>query len=91
MALPSNFVERQLVILAQDEMTVQVNDVQAKKWALYNQHKLWKKGVGHGIHQSDVICSTIGWLKDVSQTLEYGKNYDGYWTGELFCKQVSEL
>ena len=37
-----------------------------------------KKGVGHGLHQSDVICSTLGWLKDASQTLEYGKNYDGY-------------
>jgi hypothetical protein len=26
----------------------------------------------------DVICSTIGWLKDASQTLKYGKNYEGY-------------
>jgi hypothetical protein len=64
--------------------------VQAKKWVLYDQHELRKKGVGRGIHQSDVICSTIGWLKDASQTLEYGKNYNGYWTGELFCKQVRE-
>jgi hypothetical protein len=30
-----------------------------------------------------------GWLKDASQTLEYGKNYEGYWTGELFVKQVT--
>jgi hypothetical protein len=27
-------------------------------------------------------------LREASQTLEYGKNYDGYWNGELFVKQV---
>ena len=55
------------------------------------EHALKKKGVGWGIHQSDVICSTMGWLEEASQSLEYGKNYDGYWTGELFVKQVSRL
>jgi len=30
----------------------------------------------------------VGWLKNASQTLEYGKNYEGYWTGEMFVKQV---
>jgi hypothetical protein len=30
----------------------------------------------------------VGWLKEASQSLEYGKNYDGYWTGEMFVKQV---
>ena len=34
------------------------------------------------------ICSTVGWLKEAGQSLEYGKNYDGYWTGEMFIKQV---
>ena len=48
-----------------------------------------QKGVGRGLHQTGVICSQVGWLADVSQTLEYGKNYDSYWTGELFVKQVS--
>ena len=33
----------------------------------------------------------VGWLADASQTLEYGKNYDGYWTGELFVKQVNKF
>jgi hypothetical protein len=28
-------------------------------------------------------------LKDASQILEYGKNYKGYWTGELFVKQAT--
>jgi hypothetical protein len=45
-------------------------------------------GAGHGLYQSDCICSTVGWLADASQTLEYGKNYKGYWNGELFIKQV---
>ncbi|KAI6008156.1 hypothetical protein F5J12DRAFT_719681, partial [Pisolithus orientalis] len=49
---------------------------------------LQKKGAGHGLHQSDVICLTVGWLQEASQTLEYGKNYDGYQMGELFVKQV---
>jgi len=40
------------------------------------------------IHQSEVICSTVGHLTEAGQTLEYGKNYEGYWTGELFVKQA---
>ena len=80
---------RRLVLVAQDEMTVQANDGKKKSWVLEGEQPLRKKGLGRGIHQSDVICSTYGWLKDASQSLEYGKNYDGYWTGELFVKQVS--
>ncbi|KIL57051.1 hypothetical protein M378DRAFT_33779, partial [Amanita muscaria Koide BX008] len=60
------------------------NDGKGKSWVLEGEHPLKKKGVGRGIHQSDVICSTVGWLREASQTLEYGKNYDGYWNGELF-------
>jgi hypothetical protein len=77
-----------LVLVAHDEMTAQANDARAKLWVLEDQHALQKKGVGWGIHKSDVICSTVGWLEDASQTLEYGKNYEGYWTGKLFVKQV---
>jgi hypothetical protein len=51
---------------------------------------LLKKGVGHSSHWSDVICSTVGWFEEAGQQLEYRKNYDGYWTGELFMKQVSK-
>lgn len=86
--LPLNFVERLLVLCSHDESTSQANDSQEKSWVLGDQHPLRKKGPGHGLHQSDIICSTAGWLADASQTLEYGKNYDGYWTGELFVKQV---
>lgn len=86
---PENFVERRLVLCAHDEMTAQANDSPQKSWVLNDEHSLRKKGVGRGVHQSDIICSTVGWLRDASQTLEYGKNYEGYWTGELFIKQVS--
>lgn len=85
---PANYVERRLVLCAHDEMTAQANDGKRKSWVLEGEHALKKKGVGRGIHHSDVICSTFGWLKEASQSLEYGKNYDGYWTGELFVKQV---
>ena len=83
-----NYVERQLVMLFQDKSTMQANDGQKRSWIPEGEQPLRKKGAGHGIHHSDVICSTFGWLKDASQTLEYGKNYDGYWNGELFIKQV---
>jgi hypothetical protein len=77
-----------LVLLAHDEMTAQSNDDEKMSWVLDGEQPLKKKGVGRGLHQSDVICSTKGWLPEASQTLEYGKNYDGYWNGELFVKQV---
>ncbi|KAH9913281.1 uncharacterized protein B0H18DRAFT_888533, partial [Fomitopsis serialis] len=57
-------------------------------WVLEGEQPLKKKGQGRGMHQSEVICSTVGWLTDAGQSMEYGKNYEGYWTGELFVKQV---
>jgi len=85
---PPNFVEQIMVLLAHDESTMQANDGPKAGWVLEGEQPLKKKGAGQGLHQSDVICSTVGWLSEASQTLEYGKNYDGYWTGELFVKQV---
>jgi hypothetical protein len=85
---PPNFVERRLVLCAHDEMTAQANDDTSMSWVYEGEHALKKKGVGRGMHQSDIICSTVGWLPDASQQLEYGKNYDGYWNGEMFVKQV---
>jgi len=89
--IPENFVERHHVICTHDEMTAQANDGKKKSWVMDGEYVLKKKGQGRGIHHSDVICSTFGWLKEASQTLEYGKNYDGYWNGELFVKQVTSF
>ena len=85
---PWNFVEKRIVLYSQDESTAQANDSRLKNWVFKDHHPLRKKGAGRGLHQSDVICLTVGWLEKASQTIEYGKNYDGYWTGELFVKQV---
>ncbi|KAI4293703.1 hypothetical protein K525DRAFT_181665, partial [Schizophyllum commune Loenen D] len=71
-------------------MTAQANNGKKRSWVLDGEHAIKKKGVGRGMHQSDVICSTVGWLKDASESLEYGKNYDGYWDGERFCTQLKE-
>lgn len=79
---------RKLVLCPHDESTMQSNDGQKAGWGPENEMPLLKKGVGRGSHRSDVICSTVGWLRNAGQQLEYGKNYDGYWTGELFVKQV---
>lgn len=80
-----------IVLVAHDEMTAQAHDGVKRSWVLDGEMPLKKKGPGRGIHQSDFICSTVGWLKDASVTLEYGKNYDGFWNGELFVKQVSNV
>ena len=47
-----------------------------------------EEGAGQGLHDSGTIYGTIGYLKEGRQTLEYGKNYNGYQTGELLIKQV---
>ena len=89
---PMNCAEtHRLVLVAHDEMMVQQNDGKRKSWVLDGEHALKKKGVGRGIHVSGVICATKSYLHDAEQTMEYGKNYKGYWTGELFVKQVSYL
>ena len=80
--------ERKLVLVAHDEATMQANDGEKAGWVLDGEQPLKKKEAGRRLHQSDVICLTYGWLKGASVTLEYRKNYDGYWNGELFVKQV---
>lgn len=64
------------------------NDGTRWSWVLNGEQPLRKKGQGRGIHQSDVICSTVGWLADAGESLEYGKNHEGFWTGEMFVHQV---
>ena len=81
-----NYVEHWLVLMPQDKMTLQANDIMLKMMVYNGQYMLRKKGPGWGLHQSDVINNVVGWLKNGSQTLKYGKNYDGYWNGELFVK-----
>ncbi|KAF9479683.1 hypothetical protein BDN70DRAFT_982834 [Pholiota conissans] len=64
------------------------NDGKKKSWVLNGEYLLKKKGQGRGMHESGVICSTVGQMPDAGQSLEYGKNYEGYWTGEMFVEQL---
>lgn len=89
--LHTNYVEHRLVLLSHDEAVTQSNDSVVMEWVLDKRHKLRKKGNGHGIQHSDVVCSTMGWLEDAGEQLEYGKNHKGYWTGEHFVNQVRSL
>ncbi|KAJ8580767.1 hypothetical protein M405DRAFT_869229 [Rhizopogon salebrosus TDB-379] len=84
---PHNFVEHRLMLCAHDEMTAQANDTVDQYWVFEDEFRLQKKGAGHGLHHSDVICLTIGHLVEAGESLEYGKNYNGYWHGENFCNQ----
>lgn len=52
--------ERPLVLVAQDEMTAQCNDGQSWSWIWKGEQPLKKKGAGRGLHQSDVVTSTVG-------------------------------
>ncbi|KAH9071006.1 hypothetical protein EDB83DRAFT_2221343, partial [Lactarius deliciosus] len=94
-----NYLELELLPCIQMKVSKGVSLQTARRWLHKEGHMSWvldgeqplkKKGVGQGLHQLDVICSTKGWLPEASQTLEYGKNYDRYWNGELFVKQLAE-
>jgi hypothetical protein len=82
------FIRPRYVVCAHDECTTQANDAHKKMWVLDGEQPIRKKGVGRGIHLSEVICSTVGHLVEAGQTLEYGKNHGGFWTGEKLVKQV---
>jgi hypothetical protein len=80
---------RKLVLLAHDESTNTANDGPKASWVLEGEQPILKKGAGRGSHRSDVICSTHGWLKDAGVQIEYGKNHDGFWNGQMFVDQVN--
>ncbi|KAG2065305.1 hypothetical protein BDR04DRAFT_1130431 [Suillus decipiens] len=69
-------------------MTAQANNNADKTWVCGDEHRLKKKGVGQGIQQSDVICSTVSYLTEALDSLEYGKNHEECWTGKHFIKQL---
>ncbi|KAF7309543.1 hypothetical protein MIND_00325200 [Mycena indigotica] len=81
---------RMLVLVPHDEVTAQANDGQKMSWGPEGEQPLRKKGKGRGLHYSGVICSTFGHLKEAGEIMEYGKNYEGYWNGERFVKQLKE-
>ncbi|KAJ7300665.1 hypothetical protein DFH08DRAFT_1090539, partial [Mycena albidolilacea] len=83
------YVLWRLVLAPHDEMTAQCNDGPTKSWVLESEQLLRKKGVGRGLHCSDAICcSTVGYITDAGEELEYGKSYEGYWDGTKFMVQL---
>ena len=96
MGAPAELVEKQLppsvrklMLVAHDKSTNTANDRPKASWVLEGKQPDLKKGAGCGSHRSDVICSTHGWLANAGVQLEYGKNYEGYWTSEMFVAQVN--
>ncbi|KAJ6610251.1 hypothetical protein B0H10DRAFT_2225142 [Mycena sp. CBHHK59/15] len=79
-----------LILAAHDEMTAQANDCEKAVWILKGENPIRKKGVGRGVHRSDIICSTFGHVVEAGQGIEYGKNHDGYWDGAQFIKQLED-
>src|SRR5882762_4494847 len=79
---------RKLVLVTHNESTNTANDGPKASWVMEGEQPILKKGAGRGSCRSDVICSMYGWMKGAGVQLEYGKNYEGYWTGEMFVAQV---
>ncbi|KAF7325461.1 hypothetical protein MKEN_00394400 [Mycena kentingensis (nom. inval.)] len=81
---------RQHILCAHDEMTAQAHDGKKASWVFEGQQPLLKKGVGRGHHRSEFINSVDGHMAEAGVGLDYGKNHEGFWNGELFVKQVQE-
>ncbi|KAH8793679.1 hypothetical protein DL96DRAFT_1478969 [Flagelloscypha sp. PMI_526] len=75
------------ISLTQARMTAQAHDGKKKGWVQNGEFPLRKKGAGRGIHRSDTICPCHGHITAAGQSMEYGKNYEGYWNGEMFVNQ----
>jgi hypothetical protein len=88
---------RQHILVTHDESTFQMNDDLKRGWAPKGNQPLRKKGLGRGLMVSDFLLDTVGRLaisgieatpREACEIFEYGKNNDGYWTGEHLVKQV---
>ena len=82
--------QRPIVIVFHDEATFQANDDKDRSWVFDSQHKLKKKGVGKGVHQSDFIDPVKGWCKEASVQMLYGKDA-GYWDGDKLVAQLKDI
>ena len=93
------------ILVTHDESTFQANDDMDKGWGPKGEQKLRKKSRGRGLMVSDFLLDTVGRLAvpmeqysqmaaafppEACKLFEYGKNNDGYWTGEHLVKQVCD-
>ncbi len=57
----------ELVLVSHDEMTTQANNGKKKSWVPAGEFPIKKKGVGRGLHTSQVVCSTKGLLPEAGR------------------------
>ena len=62
-------VLQRLVLLAHDESTLTAYDGPKASWVQDGEQPILK-GAGQGCYQSDVICSTFGWLEQAGVQIE---------------------
>jgi hypothetical protein len=76
-----------IAILFHDESTFQAHDAQEKSWVLDSLYQLRKKGLV-GAYTLRLYWSDKGLMQGGRVQINYGKNHDGYWTGEDVYKQL---
>jgi hypothetical protein len=91
------------IIVTHDESAFQANDDLNYGWAPEGEQPLRKKSRGRGLMVSEFLTDTVGRLaipedlykrlapeceREAMEVFEYGKNNDGYWTGENVINQV---
>lgn len=76
------------ILVYHDESTFTANDGTKKVWVLDGAYQIRKKGAGRGIHRSDFITASKGWIEAAGEQMQYGKDYEGYWTGAHLAEQL---
>jgi hypothetical protein len=87
--------EKDIVLITQDESIFRENDDIKYARIHKSQQFLRPKGEGRGLMVSAFICHCHGILvdgEDNSRTiLKYGRNYDGYWSGDDVAKAAAKV
>jgi hypothetical protein len=55
--------EKEHILLVQDETIFHTNKYCQCMWIMQDQQPIQKKGGGHAVHVSDIICKTIRHIK----------------------------
>ncbi|CAG8435766.1 6477_t:CDS:10 [Scutellospora calospora] len=90
-------------VVTHDETTLAANDDKKTGWGPKGEHKLRLKGWGRCIHISEFLCEPLGRVhltaeqfaahlkipnQYVTELLEIGVNYEGYWNVQMLAKQL---
>ena len=83
--------EKYVVPCFQDESTFHANDGSRHRWRLHETFMLMHKSRGQAIMVSGFMCPCHGEMEDLRETLEVGKNRDGYCDGEKFVAHFERV